>query len=595
MHEWIENYHEYEAVLHCTNQLQMFESTVVLRAFQTFGWNDASTPGNDNSFVHEETGTIVRYEGALLAIDCGHDRLTDALPDLISVLHGLGWTSAEVYHPPETMKALMTDIGKAIPANMKNFDMTPASVEKPVSEFPESAAMIQKGRAVMQMGGIDAANGTVLEELQSMDPQQIAGPASKEKQAIILLDDEPSDSETDALFVSLAEAPAASVREYLQVTGPDDSESEEPAVFKLPAPEAPPALPPQIPTIPVQPLADAAPVIPLPIPAPVAFSSSFEEDSAAELMVSKNRDELKVRLGNAEPASSPVPSREAVDRDHLIAPASVAAIDVGTSTIVFDSPEAPFACETIQAMFGSGNYTEVVYVRPGSIGEKWRWDLLGELATEKPWFAERLVDAMGLDGASAMLMGPMLTEFRAANGTAQLRDILSALVEGEGLRGALGSLSHTAAQLAKYCDVEAAVKQIIGALAPLMLCPTGLAFVDTPHHGADPQLDRTFCMRSLLTSPDSLLLVVQVDTLDGRFAHWLVGLMRVVATAYGASKMYRVVAQLVADQRNIEYERDQVETAKAELGAKVTAITGEYFDRLRDLGCDVPRLSGSHA
>ncbi len=245
MHEWIENHHEYEAVLQCTNPLEMFESTVVLRAFQTFGWNDASTPGNDNSFVHEESGTIVRYEGALLAIDCGHDRLTDALADLVSVLHGLGWVSVEVYHAPETMKALMTDIGKAIPANMKNFDVKPAAMEKPVSDFPESAALIEKGRAVMQMGGLDAANGAVLEELQSMEPQPIPRPASKEKQAIILLDDEPGDTETGALFVSFTEAPAAPAVpaiETLAAPGrPVDPESEEPAVFKLPASELAPA------------------------------------------------------------------------------------------------------------------------------------------------------------------------------------------------------------------------------------------------------------------------------------------------------------------------------------------------------------------
>jgi hypothetical protein len=124
-HPWIYNQNDYEAILNCLNNPSPWPSDSILRAFQTFDWNDASHDGDELAFIHETSGVIVKYDGQTLAIELGMGNLSEALPDLIKVLSQLGWEEAEVYHPLKSMDALLRHIGQAIPASMV-FNFKPA-------------------------------------------------------------------------------------------------------------------------------------------------------------------------------------------------------------------------------------------------------------------------------------------------------------------------------------------------------------------------------------------------------------------------------------------------------------------------------------
>ena len=157
-HEWVKHYNKYEAVLCCLNELESWDKDRVIRAFQTFGWEDSSMSGDEECFSHIETGIIVRFAGSVVAIDFGHGRLLDALPDLFDTVFALGWRKAEVYKSPDMMNALLYDMGKAIPAQI-DFDIQPAKMVMDVSSFSEGANMIARSQAEMKRSGLIKQGG----------------------------------------------------------------------------------------------------------------------------------------------------------------------------------------------------------------------------------------------------------------------------------------------------------------------------------------------------------------------------------------------------------------------------------------------------
>lgn len=177
-HEWVADYSNYEAVLVCRNELDSWDQGRCMRAFQTFKWEALSTSGDDMCFKHIETGALVRYDGAVVAIDTTHEEQAESLQDLFRVLHGLGWVNAELYHSLDTMAHMLKDMGKAIPANL-DFDIQPAAALKDIKNIPEANAMVERGKEILmgaqaQRSNENTDNSEVMAELQNIE-QKMAG------------------------------------------------------------------------------------------------------------------------------------------------------------------------------------------------------------------------------------------------------------------------------------------------------------------------------------------------------------------------------------------------------------------------------------
>ena len=143
-HPWVQDYASFEAVLCSAHEGGQWDQSATLRAYQTFGFDDASTPGNDQTFRHLDTGVLLLHDGDVVAIQFGDGNLPAALSDLFLVLGALGWTEAVVYHPAESLGALLNDMGKAIPGHMQ-FDVRAAKAESDAAHLPEAAALVERG------------------------------------------------------------------------------------------------------------------------------------------------------------------------------------------------------------------------------------------------------------------------------------------------------------------------------------------------------------------------------------------------------------------------------------------------------------------
>ncbi|MFW6098741.1 MAG: hypothetical protein ACOC7Q_02310 [bacterium] len=93
-HPWVQDYASYEAVLCSTHEVGQWDQSATLRAYQTYGFDDASTPGNDQTFRHIDTGVLLLHDGDVVAIQFGDGNLSAALSELFLVLSALGWKEA---------------------------------------------------------------------------------------------------------------------------------------------------------------------------------------------------------------------------------------------------------------------------------------------------------------------------------------------------------------------------------------------------------------------------------------------------------------------------------------------------------------------
>lgn len=329
-HEWVEDYRQFEAVLHALNDLPAWEREATLRAFQTFGFDDASTPGNDRAFCHAETGVMLRHDGAYVAIEYGEGDLKTAVADLVHVLFQLGWKDAEVYHPVETMGPLLNDIGLSIPANM-DFDVRAAEAVTNITNFAESSALV--GREVLALQdatGEEPLSSLYLGELQSMG---------------------------DELGVPRHPVPAPAAPVQARQPYFDD---ELPIVPTLGMPAAAPA--------PVTPAAPEAPA-----------------ERVAMSQEPQHVHHIAAEVAPAQPSTAqedrPTRAREASPLVSVGAPSSFKA---GYTTFHLQRPG-----QAIEGLEG-----EVVHLWPGAAAQPWRWDLLGEVDAACPWFAGALTSAM---------------------------------------------------------------------------------------------------------------------------------------------------------------------------------------------------------
>lgn len=640
-HPWIEGCDQYEAVLVCTNDLRAWEPVQTLRAYQTYQFSDSSISGEDPSFTHNDTGAIIRHEGNVLAIDYGHGKMHDMLPDLFYVLNNLGWKGAEVYHPAETMSELLADIGRAIPANM-DFDVKAAQMGTPIEENPVAANLM--AHAAKLMSGRGNANDEIFSEMQNMDAS-IAGagrdafvpPVMASAAGPIVLADDDEGFEEDLVMsgvgtrldyneqptvflvpddddggiyagAAAADAPlpfrkAAEGQEGgfagLQGDGRaalEVARAAEEANARVMAEQAAALALADAERRRADEAAAAARVICEPFTATKTLQAIATAEAAARAKVAE-----RVLL---DAAAAPVVVKQNQDQ----VPAATAAdvldearvgqgniVAVGRSVFCFDLPSSPLSADDLAAIAAERCVADnqVVHICPGVLGEKVRWDVLGEIAPESefPWVAERLVAAMGLPAADVPLVACVLLALKKHKVYAELRDVL--LFAGPSFESVLDTVFNVspfyADVLRQYTNsyndsprVKCLMNSIVERFGALSLSPAGQSFVDL-RLGAEDLADtmqEMITVREVVKSPVSRMFVVHVDEIDGPFVVWLANSLHAVAAMYSRSKRALPV---------VEIEPAVVETVESKplVAAEVNALVGGLVEQLRKLGVAV--------
>lgn len=613
-HPWVQDANSYEAVLCCLNNVHDWDQAATIRAYQTFGFDDASTPGNDQSYRHEDTGVMVLHDGDVVAIQFGDGNLVAALGDLFRVLSSLGWQKAEVYHPAHTMGALLTDMGNAIPAHM-DFDVNAAKQDSgEVSQLPEAVALVERGRNLLQ-GVVEAKadanfNELALGELQSMEPG-FAEPGGAEHVAVAVATSRPIALED--------EGPASAISMPVRSSRPvflDDDEAE-PIVPMLGG------------------AAIALPSEPMPMPAPsttvllddepewepAGLWADVRDDDSRTLPIEPGVDPSAPRRSEDgvagqgrvnEPPMSSAPTNAAPSANLMTAPAATprsesgaanllsqaaanAAVQrrtiyVGKSALCFSEPGDVLDQDQVSQLSDQLGAVEVVNVWPGLVDQRDRWDVLGEIDLKAPWIAQLLVDGFGSFDAtgSTCFAADLVHVARASKDDArpQLRDVTQLAVEGQG--AAMSFLLETA-------DIAAFRKSLMEMVAGLTLSGKGSAFVDvreTEEEGRAASDIRPFTIRSLVQASDSRLYVIHRDATDGRFVVAMIKALQAIASAYSSSvRAQQQAAALLAEQER-QAERDRLAKEQAAEQQKAVAAILKTMSglksQLQTLGVALP-------
>lgn len=581
-HEWVEEYANFEAVLRCTNELGSWDKSATLRAYQTFGWDDASTPGNDLSFSHGDAGVMVRHDGDVVAIDFGNGRLSEALPDLFSVLSALGWLRAEVFHPSETLGALLADMGKAIPAQM-DFDVSAAKTVTAISSFAEGATLVERGKAVLR-GGLSSFNELALGELEAMAPPDFgngysAGIQSPRASGPIALVDDFDEGGGDITHnpVQLA---APSIRETSQRNSSFD-DSDTPPVFIIPtgnesyAASAPRAAQ-------VEPATEPAQV-------PLPLNPSGEVANRPQPVESNPAREQSVLTQPAAPIDvkqeHPISTEKAVP---LAASGKV--VEIGRSAFIFDLPHEPVSVDEVNRIVDSHHAKKIVHLWPGQVGQSNRWDVLGEIDPAFPWFAEKMAAAMNCGPVGCALLASVLLGLKRSDPEAQLRDVLNTFfasgwdsAEEEVAQTILGVIGSAAKPLFRPSHQRLNMESLIVSFGGLLICQDGDAFVDVRQISDDQsakEAHKVFTVREVMESTEARIYVVHVDQLDGPFVLSIVELLRWVAGCFAGTTRQAKAAEA---NRDIEARQQKQEKIVGE----VREVLGGLLGRLSELGIKI--------
>jgi len=539
-HPWVEDFANFEAVLVCTNKLPAWDTAAVMRGFQTYLFDDATTPGHESSYTHSNTGGVVRYEDGVLAIDYGHEDLAVMLPDLLSALYALGWRRAEVYHPAETIDALLDDIGRAIPAH-QDFDVT-AAQEKPLSEQPEARSLLS--RAVSGIGDRETISAE-FEALGETAAKKVfsdlasAGP-------IRLMDDEQGDEDGSGEIVV------------------NINMDEEPLVPDLTAGSSLPFTRPPTSSAACETNPHADAIEREQLEAAIREQSRQQEEREAaqlRLRLMRQREEstrlAAEQLAHAEnerktplqevasthaqrPAQAQRPA--AIAADELVDGVSglegkVTTIRAGRCIFYFPPAGEASDCDAFESLVSRLN--DAAFLYPGAIKGGIRWDVLDEIQPSFPWTAERLSNLAGFAGS---LVASIMLALKKDKAFAGLRDVLAFVGKdtnamSEDMLKVSPEANILLAHVEAIRGLGAAMDAVAQKLGALALCPPGDSFVDLLS-GPDelaPEMTESFSVRSLVESGVSRTFVVFVDAADGPFTSWVAALLREVVSMHGLS------------------------------------------------------------
>jgi len=589
-HPWVQDFGAYEAVLCSSNEVHGWDQQATLRAYQTYGFDDASTPGNDQAYKHFDTGLMLLHDGDVVAIQFGDGNLPAALSDLFMVLNALGWKRAEVFHPAETMGALLTDMGRAIPAHME-FDVFAAKLGVDTPRLPEAEALVERGRNLLQgvaanVREVAEFNELALGELESMgsDPGEQAAmsqhpvPETPERQAIavvaaprtrvpVFLEDDyeptvPVLGDRGAGAVSraseqpqyVAEAPPEGWDDPLSFEG-------EPAGRAQPAPFVPKVV-------------DAEHRDPSLRPAVHVASAASVHEEEVDFAPATQLERC------AEPSPVELQRAACCHADAIVR--------VGRSAFCFDLPGRPVDQQRVRDLATELGAEDVVDLWPGAVGQAARWDVLGEIDIASPWFAELLAGAILRDAAHCACLAADMMELVRGGTQPQLRGLVRNVLEGKG--AASGYLTEPSA-------IEYRT-EVVKSLGGVFLAQDGDGFVDLSRQRSDVAEDATqapcadvFRVRSLAESFDAKVYVIHRDAIDGRFVEFLVGLLQHVAAVYAQSDRVQKQSRAIEAERMRREDSKRAAQEREEQKLRAAATIRETMAglavQLRELGVEV--------
>lgn len=629
-HEWIENFEEYEAVLRCLNPLSAWDKEATVRAFQTFEWNHASAPGGELEFAHQNTPVVVRYDGEVLAILFGLGKLNDAVPDLFAVLNSLGWRMAEVYHPVASLSGLLSDFGKAIPANM-DFDVKPAKSEQKISDFAEVPLLIAQAKTAMKgvkEGGANA-NDIILQEMLSMDRPPAAVPAmppSSHAFATMVLEDDFNDVDASgsgevvvvAAVDNLLSSPSMTrpeVRHVVGFTNPHpaktDSDDDAPRVFSGFGMSAP---------------AGDSGIDTLDDGAGRSTTNADDEHTQTQAGLLIENERLREALSTAEQRLLVV-DKEVIsltqarqesanlakvvsDRHELATEQlSVAWLENTTalkrSKLAADKNAAESAQSNSALVLENERLQSLVDGTPNGPANSGIKVGMSAFCFDIPTapFSDddeaRVTELYGIQEIAHLYPGAIGGSVRwdvLAEIDLQYPWYAEKLAEAMGFRVAESvqvckllldlKQAQPLAQLRdllKDASPDAAIGQV---LAPLSLAPLGQAFVDLPTDLNGDGLDiDVLTVRGVLQSSSARLFVVHVDALDGPFVGWMVELLRFVVQGHAVSKRHSQAIRVDDGQAR---KSKAIGSAQAKMAGEVSVVVDELIARLekmRELPC----------
>jgi hypothetical protein len=631
-HPWVQDYASYEAVLCSAHEVGQWDQSATLRAYQTYGFDDASTPGNDQTFRHIDTGVLLLHDGDVVAIQFGDGNLAAALSELFLVLSALGWKEAEVYHPSETLDALLNDMGKAIPGHME-FDVRAAKQVEDRGHIPEAAALVERGKSLLQGVAVghketQEFNTLALGELESMAPDQGAemahGFASQPlgQGAQVMPAAGPVHLDEDPVFGSRGSEPDHPLHapEHSTVVQPhgqlfvDDADAS-PVVpvlhTSIPQPSAQPAWSGSGHAI--DGLADQASHAEHAFTAPETADLGYPIDREMNGTSIAHADHVEFPVEEHELARpelqsmgerpvqdvSPMVSRTVADvaqNNQLLVRSEVkggngamSLIRIGNSALSFDTPNAPVSLADVGRAADQIGATEVVHVWPGLVNQAERWDLIGEIDLSAPWFAEVVANELEVQKPiERVWFAAALLQLARRKSVAQLRDLLVEVMAGD-CAEPCGALAQSTAF--KSADHEQFVHSVLSRFSALLLSHDGESFLDIrPAEqlaAGEPVEMRFFSVRSMLLAPEAKLYVVHLDAIDGPFVEMIVNLLKVVASRYAIST--RASKQALALQHEVERRETTLREAERKETLETVQKTMEgLMEQLKKVGLTLP-------
>lgn len=533
-------------------------------------------PGYDyQQFTHEATSVTVLYDGGLLAIDyagigVGKERLPEAYGDLFSTLHALSWKTAQVYHHPATLGALLDHMGTAIPAHL-DFDLEPANLVVAAPVGSDVDTIVERGHALLRTTDHDPLADLALEGMQSLGAGVEHSRAltvhphiQATTRPISLEDDADDESLDDDLVVVQRHVPHQSTAVETRVAGSNPPSSEH----------------------------HGAKVVPL------ARHEAVKEQLATSSVATPVEPAPNMHAGRSNEATDPVrpaqplrmqstqPTRS--ERGAPMATSPHGVLRLGKNAFYFDTPESPQEYDMVEQFSKTPGFEEVIHLYPGQSGPRVRWDLLGEIDPAYPTLAERIANLLGFDEQDAALVGSIMLGLRNTQGLrATVREVAVQCIAGLWDGPKLQALSITE-RYEDWRQRNPAFVERLDAIAlrlsGLFLFEEGQAFLDVPpsqNPDGGSEGCASFTVRGLAHGGTANFYFVHLDPLDGPSTHRIGAALRAMVVATEASRRTSTVPEAAT---GVGGRKKEVEAFKHEVLAELNELFVGAASKIKSMG-----------